>query len=110
MKQPIGRRRVIEYFSHIFAGVPVIHHRQPARPTAMPRSIMKYRDAEGRVLFVAVTRWGSGKYRTFFETDSKGAKGYGKPVCLPGLPPRTTLEAAQNDLDAYAREHELEAV
>jgi hypothetical protein len=76
-------------------------------PSNMPvKTLMKYRDARGRVLFVAVTAWGSGKYAVF-SVDEKGRQ---KRLVEKDLPPRRELRAAQKDLDGYAERMQLEKV
>jgi hypothetical protein len=68
--------------------------------------LMKYRDREGRVLFVAVTAWGTGEYGTFFRGENNELK----PIVSPYLPLRDDFRQAQTDLDHFAQVHNLQAV
>ena len=63
-----------------------------------------YKLSNGRPLWV-----GPGSAGEVFFTYTTGRSGHGEQRYITNaLPPRKTLEEAQNDLDAYAREYNLE--
>lgn len=66
---------------------------------------MKYETTDARVLFVSQD-WLDGLYRTFWQT----ANGSLYRVRSKDLPPRETMEAAQADLDEYARKNRFPEV
>ncbi len=68
---------------------------------------MRYLDKHGRVLFVAPGLGGK-TFMTFYRLPSGALKRF--VARGNALSPRGTREAAQADLDAYARRRKLKAV
>lgn len=67
----------------------------------------KYRDFQGRILFVSPGLSDGAVYMTVYRKP--GGKGVHR-VKSKFLPLRGTRELAQQDLDRYAREREMEEV